>query len=305
MIQRDFNKQLASIAQDVTKSTICNVKKINQGYYGLVYLVETDERPYIAKAYKRVGYLNYEESQLNELRKYAVTHVPEIIGKSLQQQNEKCDILFMEYIDGVNAGQLNITDEKERLRFGEEVIENLLSIHAVSNPNGFGDFVTGKYSERWEDYYKSQITSIYNDLQEKKSILSAAPKKMIDKLFNSYDRVFRTPVTQNSLIHGDYNLWNLMADPKTNRLIGMIDPLDCCYADRELELFQLENANGDRYGLMERYSENVQLSAEFELKKAYYRFWDDLKHFVNVGQSNYIECRKCGKIACDLLDGNI
>ncbi len=62
----------------------------------------------------------------------------------------------------------------------------------------------------------------------------------MEALYESFDEVFTDTVKENHLIHGDYNLWNLIADPKTNKLIGMIDPFGSCFADRELELFSLQ-----------------------------------------------------------------
>lgn len=176
-------------------------------------------------------------------------------------------MLFMEYIDGVDASRVKISDPKEKARLADEIVDNLLSLHSVSNPCGFGDFVAENYSDSWEKYYKQQIGSIYSALKKKKPfMLSSASMDLADRLFDSYDRVFQNPVRENSLIHGDYNLWNLMVDPKSNRLIGMIDPMGCCYADRELDLFQLENSNGNEYGLLKNYSQKVPLSPNLSLK---------------------------------------
>lgn len=299
-----LNSTLVSIIEKISISKISNIKKINKGFYGYVYLIETNEKPYkyIAKVYKHEGYINYEEAQLNELRKHAITHVPEIIGKAYKKNNGVCDVLLMEFINGVNAGQIKITDEKEKSILSDEIIDNLLSIHEVSNPNGFGDFVSEQFSSSWEIHYKQQVDSIYEAIQKNKPLrLSSSSKQIADMLFVSYDKVFQVPVKENSLIHGDYNLWNLIVDPRNNHLIGMIDPMGCCYADKELELFQLENANGNQYDLLHNYSKRVSLSDNFELKKAYYRFWDDMKHLVNVGYCDNKLFKHYGQLALNLL----
>lgn len=96
-------------------------------------------------------------------------------------------------------------------------------------------------------------------------------------------RVLCEPVQRPSLIHGDLNLWNVMVDPNTMRITGVNDPFDCCRADRELELFQLENATGKRFALLPKYKERVALSQYFEIKKNYYHFWDDIKHLALAG----------------------
>lgn len=305
MLKLFSNKSLISVLEVIINKRIISLKKINQGYYGYIYLVEIDEKPYkyIAKVYKNTGYIDNEEAQLNEIRKYSLAHVPEIFGKSNKEQNGICDILLLEYINGVNASQIKISSQKEKARLSDEIVDNLISLHSVSNTKGFGDFVCDDYFSSWESYYKRQIDSIYSAVQKSRSIkLSSASKEAAGLLWNSFYKVFRNPVKENSLIHGDYNLWNLMVDPKSNHLTGIIDPMGCCYADRELDLFQLENANGSEYGLLDNYAGKVKLSDNFEIKNAYYRFWDDMKHFVNAGYCDNKLFKHYGQIVLNLLN---
>ena len=46
------------------------------------------------------------------------------------------------------------------------------------------------------------------------------------------------------LIHGDLNIMNIIADKKTMKLNGFIDPCNTLWADREHDLFQLLNMWG-------------------------------------------------------------
>ncbi|MBO5433048.1 MAG: phosphotransferase, partial [Clostridia bacterium] len=59
--------------------------------------------------------------------------------------------------------------------------------------------------------------------------------------------------TNPVLIHGDLNIMNIMADPKTLELTAFIDPCGSLWSDREYDLFQLRNMWGDAYGLYETY----------------------------------------------------
>lgn len=74
------NRKISQLAQDAADVRAASVRKINQGFYGRVYLIETEEKPYklIAKVYRKNGYIEYEHAQLDLLRKHAVVHVPEI-----------------------------------------------------------------------------------------------------------------------------------------------------------------------------------------------------------------------------------
>ena len=280
-----------------------SAKQINQGFYGWVFLIEnSDHKTIIAKVYKLLGYMDTEVLQLDMMRKYALVSVPEIYSVSHKKDNGYFDVMFMEYINGVNAAAVKITDEKEKMAFSNQVIENVLAIHEVSNPNGFGSYIDHDYCLNWESLYKLNITKLYNSLHTHKPLIfSKKSFELMEALYESFDEVFTDTVKENHLIHGDYNLWNLIADPKTNKLIGMIDPFGSCFADRELELFQLTNANGEEYRLLENYASHNSLSSNFEVKNAYYFFWDDIKHMVNMGYCENKRFQKYGKFIIDRL----
>ena len=286
----------------LNKRCLC-AKQINQGFYGWVFLIENaDKTKAIAKVYKQEGYMNSEICQLDMMRKYALVKVPEVYSASYKKSNGCVDVLFMEYIDGVNAAAIKITDEKEKADFSNQVVENLLAIHEVSNPDGFGSYVDNTYSISWEQYYKTHITMLYNAIKSRKPMrFSKKSFEFIEILYENFDKIFYEPVLESHLIHGDYNLWNLIADPKENKLIGMIDPFGSCFADREIDLFQLTNADGDKYRLLDNYKSHIQLRDNFEIKNAYYSFWDDIKHMINMGYCDNKRFQKYGGFVCDRI----
>lgn len=285
-----------SIFERTLNKKCVSAKQINQGFYGWVFLIESEKNAkVIAKVYKQTGYIDTEISQLAMMRRHALVKVPEIYCADYKKDNGCFDIMFMEYINGVNAGAIKITGQKEKMAFSNQVVENLLAIHAVSNPDGFGSYVNRDYSLSWENWYKAHITDLYNRIHSKKPFLfSKKSANLMEFLYENYDKVFCESVSESHLIHGDYNLWNLIADPNSHQLIGMIDPFGSCFADRELDLFQLTNANGDEYGLLDNYKSCVQLSDNFEVKNAFYFFWDDIKHMINMGYCDNKRFQKYG-----------
>lgn len=294
---------VARIYDSFLNKQCLNVNQINQGFYGCVFLIEnTDSSKIIAKVYKQEGYIDSEICQLEMMRRHALVKVPEIYSAGYKKDNGCFDVLFMEYINGVNAGAIEIADEKEKAAFGNQVVENLLSIHQISSSKGFGSYVDHEFYSSWESCYKSHITKLYNEVHRKRHLLfSKKSADIMEFLYQNFDNVFCDAVPENSLIHGDYNLWNLIADPKSNKLIGMIDPFGSCFADRELELFQLTNAGGNKYGLLNKYKSYVSLNDNFEIKNAYYFFWDDIKHMVNMGHCNNDRLKKNGNFVIDRL----
>ncbi len=299
----DFQKhaRLNRLKNVLTENHIAwdSVRQINQGFYGYVCLAEHDEKRLIAKVYKQGGCMEREARQLEMLRRHALVRVPEIIAELPKSANGRFDILLMEYLPGVNAGGIKIRDAARRERFADQVVDNLLAIHAVTGPEGFGDYVTEEFSSSWEAYYHSLIAPMHRALTRSK--ISRKIANLADELYDRFAQFFTNPVRESCLIHGDYNLWNLMADPLTEQLTGMIDPFGSCFADRELELFQLENSNGSYYHLLENYAKKAPLSDSFEAKKYYYRFWDDVKHYLNVGYCDKNAFLRYGGKALELL----
>ena len=305
MISSGVNAKIENIIAEQFKTETVSARLINHGFYGYIYLAETDRIPrkIIVKVFKKEGYADDEQRGLDLLRKYAAVKVPEVLGKSMKTDNGYRDILFLEFIDGVNAGKAEVlTDEKEKERFANEVIENLLSIHSAENKDGFGNIGSAHFEKNWSDFYRGQIENLYNKVFEQQSgKLPAQALKLIDEIYYVHDSVFTLPIKKSVLIHGDYNLWNLLIDPCTYHLTGMLDPMGCCYADNELELIQLQKANGEKYGLLETYSKYVNLSDNFALKNEYYHFWDDVKHLANVGHYDETSFSGNGKRVLNML----
>ena len=53
-------------------------------------------------------------------------------------------------------------------------------------------------------------------------------------------------------------------------------------ADREIDLFHLANCRPE-LGLLERYLQEIEPDALFQARYMFYRFWDDVKHYVRMG----------------------
>lgn len=285
LIKPNYEKTIKRVCESCFGGFV-SVRRLNQGYYGFVFLVEKRRPPkyVIAKVYKNEGFMSLEHKQLDLLRKYALTKVPEIYAESTKSENGAFDIMFMEYICGVNGSQVKISSERERDILCNQVVDNLLSIHSVKNSRGFGELDSKCYVPSWNDYYKNIVKLRTQELHDKAGFFF--PKEILktaDIFLDGFERVFSSDKSESSLIHGDYNMWNLMVDPDTNRLIGMIDPMGCSYADSELDLFQLQNANGNDLGLLDCYIKKAGASENIHIKNGYYRFFDDVKHWLLSG----------------------
>jgi len=63
--------------------------------------------------------------------------------------------------------------------------------------------------------------------------------------------------------------------------VAVIDPYNCCYGDSEFDLYQLNNANGKAFGLLEKYKNKQRVSENFELKMAFYELITEIMHYYD------------------------
>ncbi len=259
------------------------------GFYGQVFLVVLPgDRSIVAKLYRFAGLAAKEAMQLNMLAAHSQLRVPRVFGVVEAGQSQgACDVLLMEYLEGINAGDQDVSaiSEKDRGRICDQIVDNLLCLHNTVHPEGFGPLDGKIFYTSWEDYYYPKAQSIvkkayalYEKGQLTKEILD-----IFDRSICSFDEIFSCPVKEASLIHGDYNAWNILLARDKSHAEAMIDPYGCCWGDREYDLYQLDNANGKAWGLLKRYAEKYPLSPNFAGKRAFYELYTEISHYYDSG----------------------
>ena len=118
--------------------------------------------------------------------------------------------------------------------------------------------------------------------EEHRATVSPYVLGVVDRSCEAVDAIISRPGARPSLVHSDYNTWNMMADPRTCVPTGIIDPIDAGWCDSEIDLFHLANCRPE-IGLLERYLREVDLDEPFWMRYRFYRFWDDVKHYLRVG----------------------
>lgn len=265
-----------------------NIKELGGGFYGKVFLISLDCEPFfvVLKLYLFPGFAVKEAEQINMLSKYSLLKMPHVY-KVLEKEQTKFlyDVLFMEYVKGVNAGGFDVAElpQKSKDTICENIVDNLIAIHSVVNPQGFGSLSSEKYCSRWQEYYYPIAESIVGKARFLlgKEQISSMVLSVLEQSIRQFDSIFYLPVKQARLIHGDYNTWNVMLDDEKSHAAAVIDPFNCCWADSEFDLYQLDNANGKGYGLLKRYSEKMPLSENFESKRRFYELYTEINHYYD------------------------
>lgn len=268
------DKHLMSVMPDVIFEKLnkraADFKFIGGGSYGRVYKVTLYDGDVIAiKGYKLQEMQNEEALQLSFLSKNTSVKMPEVL---FTYEDNDTAILAMSFVEGQNVLMPNFLfkSKSQKQKFADEVISGMLEWHSVTNDK-FGSLSNPVY-DSWYEYYKTEKQEPWlkalNELAENGKF----SKKKMNLLFAATELFNKLPQenTKPVLIHADLNIMNIMADPKTFKLMAFIDPCGSMWADREYDLFQFRNMWGDAYGLYETYKRKCKTSEFTDFRVAYY-----------------------------------
>ncbi len=279
-------KTLKPFVLDKLHQSDANISRIGGGFYADVYRFDFEnQETQIIKVYKSQGIMTKEALQIQLLSEYSLFPMPKTIWTHSADESFSSDILAMNYLEGENGGNAFYLNPSKRRMVAEQVVDNLLAFHNVHNPNGFAQINSDTYYKTFNEYYKEKAIDILNmakklnqDGQITDYILNIA-----NEAVENFDEIFYIPITESSLIHGDYNMWNIMIDKKDCKVTAIIDPCGCMWADSEYDLYQLNNANGKHLKLLETYAKKKQLSENYRQKMAFYELFTEIEHYHNSG----------------------
>lgn len=264
-----------------------HIEKVGGGFYANVFLVQIPQEPFklIVKIYKTALVNEREKKQLEELRGVGSTKIPRIYFCYSETTEIPINALIMEYINGVDAGSVLYPSERDREIIADQITDILISFHETVNEKGFGELEASTYYENWNEYYKGLVDQIIikAEIMRDNIRLSKEVYEIMKYAYLCFDKIFSVPVKKASLIHGDYNMWNIMIDRSSVTVVAVIDPYNCCWADSEFDLYQLNNSYGKEYGLLESYKKKKSLSEDFELKSSFYELFAEVMHYYDSG----------------------
>lgn len=246
------------------------LKFIGGGSYGRVYKAVLSDGEVIAvKGYLLEGMHKEEAQQLRLLSANTSVKMPEVL---FTYEDDNTAILAMSFCSGQNV--LNpmflFKSKAKKQSFADEVISGMLEWHSITNDK-FGSLTEPEY-DTWYDFYKAERQEPWLKGLKELSDKGKFSKKKLELLYKATELFNGLPQesTKPVLIHADLNIMNIMADPKSLKLIAFIDPCGSIWADREYDLFQFRNMWGDAYGLYETYKRKCRMSEYTDFRVAYY-----------------------------------
>ena len=274
---------IPQIVLDELHKAVDELKFIGGGSFGRVYKATLADGEVLAvKAYKLQGDQYNEAQQLQLLSENTTVKMPEVV---FTYEDAETAILAMTFVEGKNVLELPflLKNKAQKKAFAEDVVAGMLQWHKVTNDK-FGSLSAPEY-DSWYDYYRKEKQEPWIKGFTELTKNGKLSKNRLNVLIEATEIFNSLPIedSQAVLIHGDLNIMNIMADPKTLQLIAFIDPCGSMWADREYDLYQFHNMWGDAYGLYETYKSKYQLSPYADFRVAYYGAMHEVSMRLKVG----------------------
>ena len=276
-----------AVLEDRLSCKVIHIKYIGGGSFGFVYLAKIDTQPekIIMKACRTDGMCEREAQGLALLGKNSLIKIPTVYFTSLASDTIPIDFICMEFIEGTDCftnRSFLFKSSKKRKEFADKITSAMRVWHETENDK-FG-LVGNAVYDSWLDYYKPFAENILLTARElhKNGRLKARVLKTMESAWNAFDEIFSEPIEKAGLIHGDLNVMNIMADKNLNPT-AIIDPLECCWADTEYDLFSLRNMTGERFGLYKTYKSKYRVSKKCDLKTSFYALFFEVHCYIFAG----------------------
>ncbi|MCH5316664.1 MAG: aminoglycoside phosphotransferase family protein [Eubacterium sp.] len=266
---------------------VSSIKYLGGGAFGFVYLAEIDKQPekLIMKACRTNGMCGREAQSLTLLGKNSIIKIPKVYFTFLASDDIPIDFICMEFIEGTDCftnRAFLFKSSRKRKEFADKITSAMRVWHETENDK-FG-LVGNAIYDSWLDYYKPFSEDILLTARKlhKQGRLKESVMDAMERAWSAFDEIFSEPVEKAGLIHGDLNVMNIMADKNLNPT-AIIDPLECCWADTEYDLFSLRNMTGERFGLYETYKSKYHVSEKCDLKTSFYALFFEVYCYILAG----------------------
>ncbi|MFX1497024.1 MAG: phosphotransferase family protein [Promethearchaeota archaeon] len=168
---------------------------------------------------KGVNLIKRELKILNLIEKYVPFTIPDPIYVSVELNYP---LIGYDKIDGISLSQcFHKTSKSQKIKIAEQIGQFLSHLHSdtlrdvVSNDMG-ENYSSKQYEKEWYEYYNTIQKKIF-------TLLNSKQKEWLNKLFKKFLDEKENFRFKPTLIHGDFDTSNILIDPKTFKITGIID----------------------------------------------------------------------------------
>ncbi len=168
-----------------------------------------------------VKLIQNELKMLHHIQKYVSVVIPQPIYLSIDPD---CPLMGYKKIEGIPLSKCYYsTSNNEKIKIAKEVSKFLSELHsdelfkdAISKGIVETPFLCEIYRENWEKYFEKIQMTIFKSM-------NSTQKRWITNLFNSFLNEKKNFKFKYTIIHGDFDISNILVDDKTFEITGIVD----------------------------------------------------------------------------------
>jgi aminoglycoside phosphotransferase (APT) family kinase protein len=216
-----------------------------------------------------VRLITNEIKMLHHIQKYVSVQIPDPIYISIDPD---CPFMGYEKIEGIALSRcFNKLSRNQKIRIADDIGKFLTTLHsdevyrdAIKNQIVDNTFSCAKYQEEWENYFEKIQKSIFY-------LMNEAQKKWIITLFNDFLMKEENFNFNYSIIHGDFDITNIVVDSKTYDIRGIVDFEESRVYDPAADFIFFEEGDDFMKHIFSSYKKGIDDNFEERMKFLYGR----------------------------------
>ena len=232
-----------------------------------------------------------EADTLAYMKSLSTFPVPQVYYYHAAEAGWPTEALVLERIPGQAVTEVyDQVSGARRMELAENVAQTLLRLHAVRHSPGFGP-LRGPFQPNWSDVFFPRLDRAYQRLDRSREI-----PEMVEAAEAAYalmGPLLRRSESEAVLLHGDLFWTNILVDPWSLEVTGLIDPIIDPFwpmpqwGDREYELATLLFMDMPLgLDLVRCYERHQALEEGFPLRRRFYNLWLILDIWRTIGYHN-------------------
>ncbi|MHA2287354.1 MAG: phosphotransferase [Promethearchaeota archaeon] len=218
---------------------------------------------------KGVNLIQNELKMLQQIQHHVSITIPNILYISIDPD---CPLMGYEKIDGIPFSQCYYkTSKREKLQIAKEISMFLSELHSdellnevVRNRLIDTTFSCESYREKWEKYFEKIQVSLFNSMK-------STQKRWITNLFNTFLNEKENFNFKYAIIHGDFDITNILIDPKSLKITGIVDFEDSRIYDPAADFLFYDEGNDFLKEILSSYKGEIDKNFEKRMKFLYGR----------------------------------
>ncbi len=228
-----------------------------------------------------VKLIQKELKMLHHIHKYISVAIPAPIYLSIDPD---FPLMGYEKIEGLPLSKCyKKASMKEKFKIAREIGDFLSELHsdellkeAIRNRIVESAFSCEKYREYWEKYFENIQVSIFKSM-------NSTQKRWIINLFNRFLNKKENFNFKYTIIHGDFDTSNILVDPKTLKITGIVDFEESRIYDPAADFLFYDEEDDFLSEILSNYKGKIDKNFEERMKFLY--GWSCLA-YIEFGRNN-------------------